>query len=250
MELPKGCSCELCDGLRTILHDRSRTTLESLLAKDRRAHVDGRIQAAELPVTHQTRRSGRPYALVLAKTVELFERERQHRRRDEADLDWLNRNRAALAGRRARSKSPRRLTGHDRIAKGGLLHTRMSSLGQADKDDRTNTCRHEVLAILRPRHQLTARLGYSPIGRCVSPLRVVRRLVGSGVCHLTELPRARVVQVIGGERGKSGCLFGGLIGFASLRFGLVGELERGFVVAGRLRSHCRVGSYRGTVPVL
>jgi hypothetical protein len=56
-------------------------------------------------VTHQTRRRGRPYTLVLAKTDELFEGERQHRRRDEADLAWLDRNRAALAGRRAGSKS-------------------------------------------------------------------------------------------------------------------------------------------------
>jgi hypothetical protein len=45
---------------------------------------------AELPVTHQTRRSGRPYTLVLTKTEALFERERQARRRDEDDLAWLD----------------------------------------------------------------------------------------------------------------------------------------------------------------
>jgi hypothetical protein len=45
---------------------------------------------AELPVTHQTRRSGRPYTLVLTKTDALFERERQARRRDEDDLAWLD----------------------------------------------------------------------------------------------------------------------------------------------------------------
>ena len=105
IELPKDCSCELCDGLRTFLHDPSRKTFEWPLAQDRRAHVHRRIETAELPVTHETRRRGRPYTLVLAKTDELFERERQHRRRDEADLAWLDRNRAALAGRRAGSKS-------------------------------------------------------------------------------------------------------------------------------------------------
>jgi hypothetical protein len=105
IELPKACSCELCDGLWTFLHDPSRKTFEWPLAQDRRAHVHRRIETAELPVTHETRRRGRPYTLVLAKTDELFERERQRRRRDQADLAWLDRNWAALVGRRAGSKS-------------------------------------------------------------------------------------------------------------------------------------------------
>ena len=37
-------------------------------------HVHRRIEGAELPVTHQTRRTGSPYTLVLTKTPELFER--------------------------------------------------------------------------------------------------------------------------------------------------------------------------------
>jgi hypothetical protein len=105
IELAEGCNCELCDGLRTFLHDPSRKTFEWPLAQDRRAHVHRRIETAELPVTHQTRRRGRPYTLVLAKTDEVFEGERQHRRRDEADLAWLDRNRGAVARRRAGSKS-------------------------------------------------------------------------------------------------------------------------------------------------
>lgn len=36
-----------------------------------------------------TKRSGRPYTLVLTKTQMLFEREQQARARDEADLAWL-----------------------------------------------------------------------------------------------------------------------------------------------------------------
>jgi len=42
-----------------------------------------------MPVHHQTRRSGRPYTLVLKKTDALFEREQQARWRDQADLAWL-----------------------------------------------------------------------------------------------------------------------------------------------------------------
>ncbi len=104
IELPKGCTCELCAGLRTFLHDRSRTTFDWPLAQDRRAHVHRRIEAAELPVTHQTRRRGRPFTLVLAKSGELFENERRRRRRDEADLAWLKRNRAAAARRRSAAR--------------------------------------------------------------------------------------------------------------------------------------------------
>jgi hypothetical protein len=46
-------------------------------------------------VQHQTRRTGRPYTLVLRKTDALFEREQEARRRDRADLAWLGRAPAA-----------------------------------------------------------------------------------------------------------------------------------------------------------
>ncbi len=69
-----------------------QTRLEWPLAKDRRAHVHGRMDTAELPVDHQTRRVGRPYTLVLTNTKALFEREAKQRRRDEKDLAWLARN--------------------------------------------------------------------------------------------------------------------------------------------------------------
>jgi len=60
------------------------------LATERRRHVHARIDNAELPVRHETRRSGRPYTLVLTKTEALFERDRQARLGAEADLAWLN----------------------------------------------------------------------------------------------------------------------------------------------------------------
>ncbi len=91
IELPQGCDCELCGELRVFLEDPTRTTFEWPLAKERRTHVHRRIDAAELPVAHQTRRTGRPYTLVLQKTDALFEREHLRRRCDEQDLVWLQR---------------------------------------------------------------------------------------------------------------------------------------------------------------
>jgi hypothetical protein len=90
IELPAGgCTCELCDALRAFLEDKSRRTFQWPLAKERRQHVHSRIDAAELLVTHVTRRQGRPFTLVLNKTDALFAREREARTRDETDLDWL-----------------------------------------------------------------------------------------------------------------------------------------------------------------
>ena len=90
VELPAGgCTCDLCGTLRIFLEDKSRRTFEWPLAQQRRQHVHSRIDAAELPVTHVTRRQGRPYTLVLNKTDALFTRERQARIRDETDLEWL-----------------------------------------------------------------------------------------------------------------------------------------------------------------
>ncbi len=63
-----GCGCDLCGTLGAFLSCRSRRTLEWPLAKDGRRHVHGRIDTADLPVDHQTRRQGRPYTLVLTKT--------------------------------------------------------------------------------------------------------------------------------------------------------------------------------------
>jgi hypothetical protein len=90
IELPAGgCTCELCGTLRAFLSDKSRRTFEWPLAKQRRQHVHSRIDTAELPVSHLTRRQGRPYTLVLSKTDALFSREREARVTDESDLEWL-----------------------------------------------------------------------------------------------------------------------------------------------------------------
>jgi hypothetical protein len=90
IELPAGgCTCDLCGSLRAFLEDQSRRTFDWPLAQQGRQHVHSRIDAAELPVTHVTRRQGRPYTLVLNKTEALFDREQEARTRDETDLEWL-----------------------------------------------------------------------------------------------------------------------------------------------------------------
>jgi hypothetical protein len=63
IELGRDCGCELCDVLGEFLAEGTRRTLEWPLAKERRRHVHGRLDGAEFPVTHATRRTGRPYTL-------------------------------------------------------------------------------------------------------------------------------------------------------------------------------------------
>lgn len=102
IEVPEGCRCELCELLGEFLVDPGRRNFEWPLAKEGRRHVHNRIDSAELPVRHETRRTGRPYTLVLTKTAAIFERERQGRLRDEADLAWLR------DGQGSRARRPRR----------------------------------------------------------------------------------------------------------------------------------------------
>ncbi|MFI1730749.1 hypothetical protein ACH40E_16260 [Streptomyces acidicola] len=81
--------CGLCDTLAAFLASPSERVLEWPLAKEGRRHVHSAIDQAGLPVSHSTRRQGRPYTLVLTKTDALFTRERQARRTADKDLIWL-----------------------------------------------------------------------------------------------------------------------------------------------------------------
>jgi predicted 2-oxoglutarate/Fe(II)-dependent dioxygenase YbiX len=90
IDLPAGgCACGLCATLRIFLEDGSQRAVEWPLAQQDRQHIHSRIDSAELPVTHETRRQGRPYTLVLTKTETLLTREREARITDAADLEWL-----------------------------------------------------------------------------------------------------------------------------------------------------------------
>jgi len=89
VDAPEGCTCDLCAELGAFLRDPHRITLDWPLAEKRRQHVHQRIQDAELPVTHQTRREGRPFVLVLTKSPDLFAHEQNARAQAQADLDWI-----------------------------------------------------------------------------------------------------------------------------------------------------------------
>jgi hypothetical protein len=84
-----GCGCALCVALSEFLSDPRRRGWDWPLKAESRRHVHDRIDLYELPVRHQTRRTGRPYTLVLAKLPTLFESEEQARHKDEADLRWI-----------------------------------------------------------------------------------------------------------------------------------------------------------------
>jgi hypothetical protein len=73
------------------------------------------IDAHDLPVTHVTRRSGRPFTLVLTKAEALFEREARERNLWRRDLHWLaetaprlRRSQRACDPRRESSRMPSR----------------------------------------------------------------------------------------------------------------------------------------------
>jgi hypothetical protein len=108
IDLPRGCSCGLCRKLGAFLADPEATRLEWPLAKEGRRHVHGRLDTHELPVRHETRRSGRPYTLLLDKTKALFDREAADRRSQRADLEWLSR--LASASNPGRPPGARRKT--------------------------------------------------------------------------------------------------------------------------------------------
>jgi hypothetical protein len=86
---PLHCSCRLCAKLRAFLHSADQRNLEWPLAQADRGHVHRAIEMHDLPVTHTTRRTGRPFTLVLEKTIALFERDAAARRSAQEDLRWL-----------------------------------------------------------------------------------------------------------------------------------------------------------------
>lgn len=84
-----GCGCAECGIFEGFLAARAATELDWPLRTDGRQHIHQRIDAAELPVTHQTIRKGRPYTLRLVKQRDLHVREAEQRRQATADLAWL-----------------------------------------------------------------------------------------------------------------------------------------------------------------
>lgn len=85
-----GC-CQDCVDLAAFLADPDRRQLVWPMAKPRREHIHRRIDEAELPVTHQTRREGSPHKLVLTKTAELVQRDTKRRATSKAALKTVER---------------------------------------------------------------------------------------------------------------------------------------------------------------
>ncbi|MFI8746368.1 2OG-Fe(II) oxygenase [Pseudomonas sp. NPDC077186] len=88
---PAECAriAELGPPLARFLSAPAQQRLEWPLAQSKRQLIHQLIERYELPVRHETRRSGRPYTLVLEKTPALFEREAAERLHWAGELDWL-----------------------------------------------------------------------------------------------------------------------------------------------------------------
>ncbi len=93
---PDRCRCTLCGTLARFLLAPDQVRFEWPLAKDQRAHIHGMVDSHDLPVSHTTRRVGRPFTLVLMKTDALFEREVRERGLWERDLRWLTKTAPAF----------------------------------------------------------------------------------------------------------------------------------------------------------
>ncbi len=94
IQTPIRCSCRLCATLAQYLRAPDKVRLEWPLAKDQRAHIHRAIDGDDLPVTHVTRRSGRPFTLVLEKTAALIKRDAAERQSLCEDLEWLQKTAA------------------------------------------------------------------------------------------------------------------------------------------------------------
>ncbi len=88
------CSCKLCATLARYLRSQDKVRFEWPLAKSGRAHIHGIVDSHDLPVTHITRRTGRPFTLVLEKTAAVFERDAIERRSWQSALQWLTKTTA------------------------------------------------------------------------------------------------------------------------------------------------------------
>ena len=78
-EFEPGECCDDCATLTGFLTDPTAQTITWPLAKPRRQHIHHRIDDADLPVTHRTRREGSPHKLVLTKTAEVHHRDTERR---------------------------------------------------------------------------------------------------------------------------------------------------------------------------
>lgn len=84
-------SVALDDPLRQFLAAPERQRMEWPLAAEKRQLIHQYIDRHEMPLRHETRRTGRPFTLVLQKTQALFQRDAAERLQWSKDRDWLQR---------------------------------------------------------------------------------------------------------------------------------------------------------------
>lgn len=82
---------DLAGPLQRFLASPKQQRLEWPLDQSRRQAIHQYIDHHELHVEHKTRRSSRPFTLVLEKTRALFEHDAAERRQWKKDLAWLRR---------------------------------------------------------------------------------------------------------------------------------------------------------------
>lgn len=78
-----------CGTLARFLLASDQVRFEWPLAKEQRAHIHRMVDSHDLPVSHTTRRTGRPFTLVLVKTDAVFQRDAAERRFWQSELSWL-----------------------------------------------------------------------------------------------------------------------------------------------------------------
>jgi hypothetical protein len=88
---PLRCRCKLCAALVVFLRERDKVRVDWPLAQTQRAHIHSIAGLHNLPITHVTRRTGRPFTLVLQKTDAVFKREAAERLLWKSELQWLKR---------------------------------------------------------------------------------------------------------------------------------------------------------------
>lgn len=86
--VPPACTCEDCVELHGFLASQDATRVWPM-GQSRRQHIRGVLGAANLPVTHVTRREGNPHKLVLKKTSALWQHDVEARARCKAALASL-----------------------------------------------------------------------------------------------------------------------------------------------------------------
>ena len=92
IEYALGCSCALCSELETFLRDPRSVEYDWPIAKEKRRHIHNVIDSLGLPVSHTTRRKGRPYTLQLRKHDALFSCEKTWHDRHKKLLAWLRKS--------------------------------------------------------------------------------------------------------------------------------------------------------------